>query len=325
MIETISLSKRYGTHMAVENLNLSVPPGQIVGFLGPNGAGKSTTMNMLTGYLTPSEGEVLINGISMRKDPSTAKRHIGYLPEQPPLYQEMKAEEYLRFAAELKKLPADQRAAQVEAVIALTGIESVRNRLIRSCSKGYRQRIGLAQALLGMPDILILDEPMVGLDPKQMGEMRRLLQSLAPQHTIFISSHLLSEISSLADRILILHEGRLAADDTPAVLEQRLTREQALHLQVKGSLDQLQKALKPLKLPDFSAELHDTSVSFTLPMSADQDPREAIFYALAKAKLPLLEMTISQHSLEDVFLELTRSPEPEVMATEEENDNEGDN
>lgn len=319
MIETVNLSKRYGRTTAVDQLNLRIEPGQVVGFLGPNGAGKSTTMNMMTGYLSASEGEILIDGIKMSEDPSAAKRKIGYLPEQPPLYQDMKTEEYLRFAAELKKNPRSQRAEAVQQVMVMTRLESVQGRLIRNCSKGFRQRIGLAQALLGMPEILILDEPMVGLDPKQMNEMRQLIRSLAQTHTVFLSSHLLPEISAMSDRILILDHGKLVADDTPENLERQINSTAALQMQVKGSRTALESVLKQLGLKQEGALREENGVlQFELAISAQQDPRETLFYALAEARLPILRMEKMQRSLEDVFLQLTGAQNEQRLEDEDE-------
>lgn len=211
MIEVRGLVKRYGSRLAVDHLSFTVPDGQIFGFLGPNGAGKSTTMNLMTGYLGPTEGEVLIDGHSITQEPEKAKAAMGYLPEQPPLYPDMTVEEYLLFAARLKKVPRDQREDQLDRVTEMTGTDGVRERLIRNLSKGYRQRVGLAQALLGFPKVLILDEPTVGLDPKQILEMRQLIRQRAREHTVILSSHILSEVQEVCDHLLIIHHGRKVA------------------------------------------------------------------------------------------------------------------
>ena len=208
MIEVRDLVKRYGRHLAVDHLSFTVPDGQIFGFLGPNGAGKSTTMNLMTGYLGPTEGEILVDGHSVTQEPEKAKQAIGYLPEQPPLYLDMTAEEYLEFAARLKKVPKGDRGEQTARVMELTGITGVRGRLLRNLSKGYRQRVGLAQALLGFPKVLILDEPTVGLDPQQIIEIRTLIRDLARQHTVILSSHILSEVQEVCDHLLIIHHGK---------------------------------------------------------------------------------------------------------------------
>ena len=219
MIEVRDLVKRYGRHLAVDHLSFTVPDGQIFGFLGPNGAGKSTTMNLMTGYLGPTEGEILVDGHSVTQEPEKAKQAIGYLPEQPPLYLDMTAEEYLEFAARLKKVPKGDRGEQTARVMELTGITGVRGRLLRNLSKGYRQRVGLAQALLGFPKVLILDEPTVGLDPQQIIEIRTLIRDLARQHTVILSSHILSEVQEVCDHLLIIHHGKKVAAGTPEELE----------------------------------------------------------------------------------------------------------
>lgn len=211
MIEVRDLVKQYGNRLAVDHLSFTVPDGQIFGFLGPNGAGKSTTMNLMTGYLGPTSGEILVDGFSVTKEPEKAKRCIGYLPELPPLYMDMTVDEYLRFAAQLKKVPKSEREAQVDRVAEMTGVDQVLGRLIRNLSKGYRQRVGLAQALLGFPKVLILDEPTVGLDPKQILELRTLIRQLAQEDTVILSSHILSEVQEVCDHLLIIHHGKKVA------------------------------------------------------------------------------------------------------------------
>ena len=223
MIEVQDLVKRYGGRCAVDHLSFTVEDGQIFGLLGPNGAGKSTTMNMMTGYLAVTEGRVVIQGHDVLEDPEAARRCVGYLPEVPPVYPEMTAEEYLLFAAELKKIPAGEREEQVEKVLSLTGTEEARDRLVRNLSKGYRQRLGLAQAILGFPPVIILDEPTVGLDPKQVVEIRQLIRNLGRNHTVLLSSHILSEIRAVCDKVLILRKGKAVACDTPEALEGKLS------------------------------------------------------------------------------------------------------
>ena len=218
MIEVTDLTKRYGDHLAVDHLSFKVEKGQIYGFLGPNGAGKSTTMNIITGYLAASGGTVTIDGHDVQQEPEEAKKCVGYLPEMPPLYLDMTVEEYLRFAAELKKVPRAERMGQVEQVMEMTRITDMRGRLIKNLSKGYRQRVGLAQALLGSPEVLILDEPSVGLDPKQIIEIRDLIRELGKSHTIILSSHILSEVSAVCDHVMIISHGRLVASDSLSLI-----------------------------------------------------------------------------------------------------------
>lgn len=313
MIEVTNLTKRYGSHVAVDHLSFRVEKGQIYGFLGPNGAGKSTTMNMLTGYLAASEGNVTIDGKDIQKEPEEAKKKIGYLPEIPPLYTEMTVEEYLSFAAELKKLPRAERKEQIAQVMELTQITDMRGRLIRNLSKGYRQRVGLAQAILGNPEVIILDEPSVGLDPKQIIEIRDLIRKLGENHTIILSSHILSEVSAICDHIMIIAHGRLVASDSPEGLQKLMTGSMELQLVVKGEKELVQSVLE--KLPHVETvekqeEKGDGCVKVKVISKDNADIREEIFFALADAKLPIMEMHPDQKSLEDIFLELTEDVKP---------------
>lgn len=260
MIEVRNLVKYYGDHMAVDHLNFTIQKGQIYGFLGPNGAGKSTTMNIMTGYLGATEGQILINGHDILAEPYKAKRDIGYLPEQPPLYMDMTVLEYLKFVAALKLIDKSIKSAQLDQVISLVRLEPVKNRLIKNLSKGYRQRVGLAGALIGFPEIIILDEPTVGLDPQQIIEIRQLIRGLAKDHTVILSSHILSEVREVCDHIMIIYQGKLVASDTPENLEQKMQGNETIELLVKGSprgyfLDILQKrasSAPPGQHPDHS-------------------------------------------------------------------------
>ena len=244
MIEVQNLVKMYVDHTAVDHLSFRIEKGHIYGLLGPNGAGKSTTMNIMTGYLGATEGKVLIQGHDILKEPELAKKSIGYLPEQPPVYMDMTVREYLQFAAELKKIPKKEREKQMNDVIRMTGIREVENRLIQNLSKGYRQRVGLAQAILGFPEVIILDEPTVGLDPKQIIEIRELIRKLSKKHTIILSSHILAEIREVCDYIMIISRGKLVASDTPENLENRLTSSRHIELQAKAPVTRVQEILK---------------------------------------------------------------------------------
>lgn len=269
MIEVKDLVKRYSKNTAVDHLNFHVQKGQIYGFLGPNGAGKSTTMNMMTGYLASTEGQILINGYDVAEEPMEARKCIGYLPEIPPLYLDMTVLEYLRFAAELKQLPKNERSTEIERVMDETRIKDMENRLIRHLSKGYKQRVGLAQALLGDPEVLILDEPMVGLDPKQIIEIRELIRGLGQKHTVILSSHILSEISSICDHVLIISNGKLVASDTPKNLGSYMKHTDAMELQVRGSKEaceqaiELLKQVKGLEVKTTTATLEDVFLELT--------------------------------------------------------------
>lgn len=269
MIEVKDLVKRYSKNTAVDHLNFHVQKGQIYGFLGPNGAGKSTTMNMMTGYLAPTEGQILINGYDVAEEPMEARKCIGYLPEIPPLYPDMTVLEYLRFATELKQVPKNERSTEIERVMDETRIKDMENRLIRHLSKGYKQRVGLAQALLGDPEVLILDEPMVGLDPKQIIEIRELIRGLGQKHTVILSSHILSEISSICDHVLIISNGKLVASDTPENLGSYMKHTDAMELQVRGSKEaceqaiELLKQVKGLEVKTTTATLEDVFLELT--------------------------------------------------------------
>ncbi len=320
LIEVKDLVKRYGGHLAVDHLSFSVGRGQVYGFLGPNGAGKSTTMNIITGCLAATEGTVTIGGKDIYQDAREAKRLIGYLPEQPPLYQDMTPWEYLCFVAEAKGTEKNTIAPQVRAVMDQTGITDVQDRLIKFLSKGYKQRVGIAQALLGNPEVIILDEPTVGLDPKQIIEIRELIQELGQKHTVILSSHILSEVSNLCDTILIINKGKLVACDTPENLARLLTGSNTLSLQVRGGEDSIRTALETL--PDRArwelAPGEEGLVQVTVSWEEEEDLRETVFFALADARLPILSMNLQRASLEDVFLELTEEPEPEQIPEEPE-------
>lgn len=308
MIEVRHLTKRYGETLAVDDLNFTIEKGRIYGFLGPNGAGKSTTMNIITGYLASTDGSVTINGHDILEDAEAAKKNIGYLPELPPLYFDMTVKEYLAFAAELKKIPKAERKNQITRVCATTKLDAVQNRLIKNLSKGYRQRVGLAQAILGYPEVIILDEPTVGLDPKQIIEIRDLIKSLKKKHTVILSSHILSEVRAVCDYVLIISHGKLVASDTPDNLERLAAGSNSLLMKVKGEKDTIRKNLETIEgvtgvemSCDTDEELWKTKVS----IEENVDIREEVFYAMAKADCPIYEMQVKRVSLEDVFLELT--------------------
>lgn len=312
MIEVKNLVKKYGDHVAVDHLNFTVKKGQILGFLGPNGAGKSTTMNMLTGYISMTEGTVTINGHDIYDEPEEAKKSIGYLPELPPVYPDMTVREYLKFVMDIKKVARDRRAAMLQDIMARTQIADVADRLIKHLSKGYRQRVGLAQAIVGYPEVIILDEPTVGLDPMQIIEIRDLIKELAKKHTVIISSHILSEISEVCDTVMIINKGRLVVMDSVENLPKHLKEGMSLNLQVKGGEESIRQALSGIgqieKLQiENSGQAQVLSVSIETLEQADV--REEVFYALAAAKCPIYMMSVNRMSLEDIFLEMTREEE----------------
>ncbi len=320
MIEVRHLSKRYGTHLAVDDLSFSIDRGVVYGFLGPNGAGKSTTMNIMTGCLGATEGEVLIDGHNVAEEPMEAKKHIGYLPELPPLYGDMTPEEYLRFVARAKGLRREESARQIETVMEKTRIADVRKRLIRNLSKGYRQRVGIAQALLGNPEVIILDEPTVGLDPAQIIEIRELIRELGKEHTLVLSSHILSEVQAVCDSILILSKGRLVACDTAENLTKLMRGRENLRLLTRAEEETVRPIVEKVDGVEslaFAEEDGLTAVDVT-PVEG-QDVREALFNAFAETKVPLLELRTEKASLEDVFLELTGGEaQPEAVSASKE-------
>lgn len=323
MIEVRNLVKKYGNHLAVDHLNFTVESGQIYGFLGPNGAGKSTTMNIMTGYLGATEGEVLINGHNILDEPEAAKHFIGYLPEMPPLYVDMKVREYLTFVAELKKIPKAEREEQIDKVIHMVQLGDVEERLIRNLSKGYKQRVGLAQAILGFPEIIILDEPTVGLDPKQIIEIRQLIRELAKEHTVILSSHILAEIQEVCDYIMIISKGHLVASDTPENLEKALSNQRQTELVAKGEMEKVQQileGLEGLQKVEVTEGKEEGTTRVTFTSNLGTDSKEELFYAFAEAKCPLLQIVDSQTSLEDVFLELTKGNENQEEEEEHDSD-----
>lgn len=308
MIEINHLVKKYGSHVAVDDLSLTVEPGRIYGFLGPNGAGKSTTMNIITGYLAATGGEVKINGFDVLKQPEEAKKCVGYLPELPPLYMDMTVKEYLDFVAELKKLDRSLRAGYVKEAMKITRTEEVSGRLIRNLSKGYRQRVGFAQAVLGYPEILILDEPTVGLDPKQIIEIRDLIRELGKKHTIILSSHILSEISAVCDHVFIISHGKLVASDSTENLLERMTGAQEIELLLKAEENEAETAIREIAQVERCEKTEakeDGTVGLLVTAKKDADVREAIYHTCVEHHMLILEMKAASKSLEDVFLELT--------------------
>ena len=307
MIEVSHLTKRYGGHTAVSDLSFTIEKGQIYGFLGPNGAGKSTTMNIMTGCLAASEGEVRIDGHDIFEEPRQAKRLIGYLPEQPPLYLDRTPREYLTFVGRAKGIKDKALPEQIGRVMEVTQITDVADRLIKHLSKGYRQRVGIAQALLGDPEVVILDEPTVGLDPKQIIEIRSLIQSLGQKHTVILSSHILSEVQAVCQTILIISKGHLVACDTPENLERLFSGSAAVDLTVEAGEAQTREILAPLdhiRSVDVRPEGADRC-QVTLETDGDEEVCRAVFFAFSRAGRAILRMTDAKASLEDIFIELT--------------------
>ena len=329
MIEVNNLVKRYGDHTAVDHLSFKIEKGKIYGFLGPNGAGKSTTMNIITGYIASTEGTVSIDGHDILEEPEKAKKCIGYLPEQPPLYFDMTVLEYMRFAADLKKIPKDKKNEMIEEVMDTVKITDMKNRLIKNLSKGYRQRVGLAQAILGYPDVIILDEPTVGLDPKQIIEIRDLIKDLRQKHTVILSSHILSEVSAVCDYVLIISHGKLVASDTPENLSKLAAGSNNLSLVVKGDKEKIRILLGEISgVRDISIEGSGEEGEWNVKLTTEEhtDIREDVFFKMAENRYPILEMQSKKVSLEEIFLELTEDgagQKKEKDAEQENDDKEG--
>ena len=312
MIKVSPLTKNYGNHVAVDDISLDIKPGKIYGFLGPNGAGKSTTMNIITGYLAPTSGEVLIDGHDIYKEPEEAKACIGYLPEIPPLYVDMKVSEYLKFVCELKKVKKEDRDKEVERVMNLTKVSDVQNRIINNLSKGYRQRVGMAQALIGSPKVIILDEPTVGLDPNQIKEVRDLIKSLAGDHTVILSSHILSEISETCSHVFIIDKGKIIANNAIETLSNYFNSKQVLEIVAKGDMDKCKEIIEAIEdIESVSVEkgTEEGTVNITVTATYSKDVREDVSLALSSEKISIFEMKEDTKSLEDVFLELTAKEE----------------
>ena len=299
MIEVKNLTKRYGNHLAVDHLNFTVESGKIYGFLGPNGAGKSTTMNIMTGYLGATEGQVLIDGHDILQEPEEAKKNIGYLPEIPPLYMEMTVREYLEFAAELKGIKKDKRESQIEEVIRLAKLRDVENRLIQNLSKGYKQRVGLAQAVLGFP---------VGLDPKQIIEIRELIRKLAKKHTVILSSHILAEVREVCDYIMIISGGKLVASDTTENLENMMSGKGQIEVEAKAPRDEMDHIIRRTgKIKEVKYRTSASGITTAqIIAKGGEDIREELFLAFSHADVPMLTLNQSKTTLEEIFLELTQ-------------------
>ena len=318
MIEVKNLTKRYGSHLALDDISFSVAEGEILGFLGPNGAGKSTTMNIMTGYIACTEGDVQIGGIDIVEEPERAKLQIGYLPEAPPVYGDMRVDEYLNFVAAIKRVKRSERRQMLEDIKRAVHIEDMSKRLIKNLSKGYRQRVGMAQAMVGYPKVIIMDEPTVGLDPKQIIEMRDVVRSLGKQHTVILSSHIMQEVSAVCDRVMIINRGKIVASDTPERLSTNLTQGGKMSVRIKGEREQIAAALA-----DYPVIREVTALSsrepgtydFELAGSENEDIREIIFTCMSANNLPILGMKSLDLSLEEIFLQLTE--ESEEMQEEE--------
>ena len=308
MIEVRNLTKKYGDHFAIQDISFSLEKGKIYGLLGPNGAGKSTTMNIMTGYIAATSGEVIIEGHDIFKEAEEAKKHIGYLPEIPPLYMDMTVWEYLFTVADLKGVPKSERKSMIGDVMEKVMLTNMKDRLIKNLSKGYKQRVGIAQTLIGNPDIIILDEPTVGLDPKQIIEIRTLIKRLGEDHTVLISSHILSEIGAVCDHVVIINKGYLVVSDSTENLEKLFKGQDILCLSAQGELEKIQNILREfpaLSIADMKEAEEAETYRFQLKVQDQADYRKQLFFRFAEAGIPLLEISRAGMSLEDIFLEIT--------------------
>lgn len=308
MIEVRNLTKKYGDHFAIQDISFSLEKGKIYGLLGPNGAGKSTTMNIMTGYIAATSGEVIIEGHDIFKEAEAAKKHIGYLPEIPPLYMDMTVWEYLFTVADLKGVPKSERKSMIGDVMEKVMLTNMKDRLIKNLSKGYKQRVGIAQTLIGNPDIIILDEPTVGLDPKQIIEIRTLIKRLGEDHTVLISSHILSEIGAVCDHVVIINKGHLVVSDSTENLEKLFKGQDILCLSAQGELEKIQNILREfpaLSIADMKEAEEAETYRFQLKVQDQADYRKQLFFRFAEAGIPLLEISRAGMSLEDIFLEIT--------------------
>ncbi len=308
MIEIQNVSKRYGNKLAVDDVTFTIKKGEILGFLGRNGAGKSTTMNIVTGYISASSGHVLLDGYDILENPREFKRRIGYLPEMPPLYMDMTVDEYLKFVCNLKDVDKVTRKAHLDEVCELTGIPNMRKRLIKNLSKGYKQRVGVAQALIGNPEVLIMDEPTVGLDPKQIIEIRQLIKQLGEKHTVILSSHILPEVQDVCERVIIIDHGQIVAQDTLANLARNVNDISRMTLRIMNADSQVRKALHDLhgiKYAEALGEREPGTCDYMVEIEPEQDVRADIFRAMARMNKPIIMMRPMDVTLEDIFLQLT--------------------
>ena len=320
MIEVKNLVKKYGDHLAVDDLSFKIEKGKIYGFLGPNGAGKTTTMNIITGYLASTTGDVFVDEYNILDEPDLARKSIGYLPEQPPVYFDMTVMEYLEFASELKKIPKNKRKQEIDEIMEMVKITDMSRRLIKNLSKGYRQRVGLAQAILGYPEVIILDEPTVGLDPKQIIEIRDLIKSLKEKHTVILSSHILSEVSAVCDYILIISHGKLVASGTPDQLGEMALGSNTLEITVRGNREEIESVITEIEnIKEYhieECEEENNAVKITIETKEGLDVRENVFYKMAGIHCPIIQMQMNRLSMENIFLELTEDSDEDGSGEE---------
>ena len=322
MIEVKNVTKRYGSTIAVDDISFEVKDGEVVGFLGPNGAGKSTTMNMITGFIEPSCGQIIVNGNDISKKPKKAKKDIGYMPENVPLYYELTAKEFVTYMAELKMVKRNVRKQEVQEVLKEVGLEEVQNKLIRNLSRGYKQRVSMAGALIGNPDVIILDEPTVGLDPKQITEIRSLIKKLGQKHTVILSTHILSEVSQICERVIIINKGKIIAIDTPENLEKATKEKNSISITVedpKDNMKNLKEKIKEIETIEFKRDNNDGTKQYIVTSSSDVDLRKKLFEVLPKEEIVIFELKKTETTLEDAFIKLIdKAKKNEIKDTKKE-------
>ena len=320
MIEVKNVTKKYGKFLAVDNISFTVKDGEVVGFLGPNGAGKSTTMNMITGFIEPNAGTIAVNGYDVLKKPAQVKQQIGYMPEGVPLYTDLTVKEFVTYMAELKKIKRKEKKEKVEKTLKETGLEEVSNKLIRNLSRGYKQRVSLAGALVGDPEVIILDEPTVGLDPKQITEIRELIKELGKKHTVILSSHILSEVSQICERVVIINKGRIIAIDTPENLEKKVQEKNVILLTVEDKnnyMKDIQKDITDMLECKLVKDNEDGTKQYMIKSNAEIDLRKQLFDVLPKKDVTIFELKKAEKSLEDAFLTLVDTSTKEIKEKQE--------
>ena len=314
MIEIKNVSKKYGNFIAVDNISFNIKKGEIVGLLGPNGAGKSTTMNMITGFIEQTEGEIKVGGYDILKNPKQAKKQIGYMPEGVPLYNDLTVKEFVSYMADLKEVIKKEKKDKVQKVIEQTDLQNVQNKLIKNLSRGYKQRVSLAGALVGDPEILILDEPTVGLDPKQITEIRNLIKGLGKTHTIILSSHILSEISQICNKVIIINSGKIIAEDTPKNLEEKVKKQNQLSVTVEDKetkIEEVTKQIKGIKEIKLMKDNEDGTKEYVISVNENQDIRKEIFERYAKNNITIFELKKNEATLEEAFMKLIEQKQEE--------------
>ena len=329
MIQVENITKKYGNFVAVNNINFEIEEGEIIGFLGPNGAGKSTTMNMITGFIEPTSGKIVIDGYDISKKPKKAKKQIGYMPEGVPLYSDLTVKEFVTYMAEIKKVNKKEKKEMVKKALEETGLLEVQNKLNKNLSRGYKQRVSMAGALVGNPKLIILDEPTVGLDPKQVTEIRTLIKELGKKHTVILSSHILSEVSQICNRVIIINKGQIVAIDTPENLEKKVIKDNSIYITVEdpeGKMKDIKNKLENIQEVKLISENEDNTKKYIITAEKDVDLRKNLFEVLAKEQITIFEMKKADATLEDAFIEIIKDNETDIKdENKKKNENKAEN